>query len=64
MAGGVLIEYTSVHGFFFNKLVAGAGPKRGDAEPGVHSQVNAGIGIEVAILKQSLETERFFTVNG
>ena len=49
---------------FFNKLVAGAGPKRGDAEPGVHSQLNAGIGIEVAIFKQSLETERFFTVNG
>ena len=64
MAGGVLIEYTSVHGFFFNKLVAGAGPKKGDAEPGLHSQVNAGIGIEVAILKQSLETERFFIVNG
>jgi len=48
---------------FFNKLVAGTGPKRGDAELGVDSQVNAGIGIEVAILKQSMETERFFTVN-
>ena len=49
---------------FFYKLVAGAGPKKGDAEPGLHSQVNAGIGIKVAILKQSLETERFFVVNG
>ena len=38
--------------------------KRVDAEPGLHSHVNAEIGIEVAILKQNLETERFFTVNG
>ena len=48
---------------FFNKLVAGAGPKRGVVEPDGHGPIAEGIGIEVAILKQSLETERFFTGN-
>ena len=49
---------------FFKKLVAGAGLKEAMLSRVLHSQVNAEIGIEVAILKQSLETERFFTVNG
>jgi len=35
---------------FFNKLVAGARPKRGAVEPDGHGPVAAGIGIEVAIL--------------
>ena len=45
----------------FNKLVAGAVLKRDIAESDGNVLLDADRGIEVAILKQSLETERFFT---
>ncbi len=38
--------------------------KRDIAESDGNGLLDAGRGIEVAILKQSLETERFFTGNG
>ena len=64
MARDAFVQYTSVQGFIFNKLVAGAVLKRDIAESDGNGLLDAGRGIEVAILKQSLETERFFTGNG
>ena len=63
MSKDAFVEYTSVQGCIFNKLIAGPGLKSDIVEPDGNGLLDADRRIEVAILKQSLETERFFTGN-
>ena len=56
------LQYNPVYGFF-NKLVAEVEPKNDVLAPDDKVSIGVGGGLEVAIFKQSLETERFFTGN-